>query len=331
MAIFAKVNIPLGIECITYHLPATAYTNKDLVEKAHIPENLVNHRMPTGVTRRFIAASGETAADLGSFAAKKLLEKSKKKASDITLLITSTVTPPYFFPSTSALIQKDIGLSNATVFDVNASCSGGLYAMVIGMQFIERGLASYVLVVATDVATRAGDWASRRAGLFGDGAASLLLSSQGTTQIKGYGLGNDASFSDAAIFPALAYEDAFHDSGGARKRMTVDGKKVSEFAIKVLPRAVSETMRMCGKLISDIDLFIPYQVDHRLFTSLTSAIGISPDKSFYIGQEFGDTFSSSVLLALALAEEQKRLQEHMTIALVSFGAGMTWGVVVLET
>lgn len=322
----------VGILGTGSYLPEKVITNADLEKMVDTTDEWIVSR--TGIRERRIAAAEQAASDLAVQAAKQALERANITADQLDLIIVATVTPDMSFPATACLVQDQLGAKNAATFDLSAACTGFLYGVASGAQFIATGVYRYVLVVGVEVLSRITDWTDRNTCvLFGDGAGAAIL---GPVK-EGYGFQSYELGADGSGAPHLNLK-----AGGSRlpaSEQTVkdnlhylymNGREVFKFAVRVLVNAADEALKKAGLTKEDIDLLIPHQANIRIIDAAVERFGLPEEKVVVNVDRYGNMSSASVPVALNEAWEQGRIQEGDTIVLCGFGGGLTWGATVLR-
>ncbi|TDT70443.1 3-oxoacyl-[acyl-carrier-protein] synthase III [Hypnocyclicus thermotrophus] len=322
----------VGIVGVGAYVPEKIMTNFDLEKIVETSDEWITSR--TGIKERHIAEENEATSDLGYEAAKKALKDANLKPEDIDLIIVATITPDYPFPATAAIIQDKLGAKNAAVFDLEAACSGLVYGIVTGANFISTGAYKNVLVIGAEALSKIMDWTDRNTCvLFGDGAGAVVLSEVE----EGYGvlsfdLGADGSGGHTLDQPG----------GGSRNPATVEtvnnrmhylkmkGKEVFKFAVNVLPKTTLKTLEKAELTIDDVKLYIPHQANFRIIDSAAKKLNESIDKFYMNMDRFGNTSAASIGIALSEIYENKKLKKGDNILLVGFGAGLTYASCVIK-
>ncbi len=282
---------------------------------------------------RRIAGEEEFTSDMGRDAALKALEASGCKAAELDLILFATLTPDYAFPSTACLIQKQIGAEKAAAMDIQAACTGYLYALGVAKAFIESGMYKNVLIVASEKLSSIVDYKDRNTCiLFGDGASAAIISSEGKGLIiKDVTLGADGDQAQLLILPA----------GGARQPasketvenklhyLRMEGKEVFKHAVRRMEAASKDSIEKSGLQESDIAWFVPHQANLRIIESLAKRFNVAPEKVFVTIHKYGNTSASSLGIALDELLREKKLEKGENILLTAFGSGLTWGASVL--
>jgi 3-oxoacyl-[acyl-carrier-protein] synthase-3 len=278
-----------------------------------------------------MAADGETTGDLAFHAATRALEAAGVKASDLDLIVLGTTTPDIIFPSTACLLQHRLGANGCAAFDVNAACSGFMYALGIADQFIRSGQAKKALVVGAETLTRMLDFSDRSTCvLFGDGAGAVVLEASAEPGIIVTRQHADGSYKHLLYNP-VGVSVGFRDdvpNHGVRVMMT--GNDVFKVAVKTLDRIVGETLAAAGMQESDVDWLIPHQANLRIIEATARRLKLSMDRVIVTVDRHGNTSSGSVPLALDEAVRSGKVQRGQTLLLEAFGGGFTWSSALLK-
>lgn len=317
------------------YLPEQTLTNDDF--KKFIDTNDEWIRTRTGICSRHMAG-WEPAWYMGKQSALKAIEKAGINPKEIGLIITSTITSDFLTPSIASVIQHEIGADNAYAFDLNAACSGFVYALDTARCFLHTDEnLKYVLVVATEALSRFVDFEDRGTCiLFGDGSSAAVI--ERSDKIYSSFLASDGSGAkklfarNMQIAPQVKVESDF-DDGFPEKPMHQlyqDGKEVYKFAVKALPKAFNSAAEKIGVTSSDIDWFIPHQANIRIIETAAKNLGISTDRFVVTVDHHGNTSSASIPLALCEAIDKGDIKRGQKLALIGFGAGLTYGSVILE-
>ena len=293
------------------YLPEKVLTNDDLAKLVDTSDEWIQSR--TGIRERHIAAEGQTAGDLGYQAALRALEAAGVDASDIDLIVVGTTTPDLIFPSTACLLQHRLGANGIPAFDVNAACSGFIYALSVAEKFIRCGDAKTALVIGTETLSRIVDWTERTTCvLFGDGAGAAVLKADTETGVLSTHLHADGSKKELLWNPVGV-------SAGFNK-----------YAVKALDGVVDETLQANGLDKHDLDWLIPHQANLRIIEATAKRLDMSMDQVIVTVDKHGNTSSGSVPLALDTAIRSGRVERGQLLLLEAFGGGFTWGSVLLR-
>ena len=306
------------------YLPAKVLTNKDLEQFVDTSDEWIASR--TGIRERHMAAEGETTCDLSLQAATRAMEAAGVTAADLDLIIIGTTTPDIIFPSTACLLQHRLGAIGCPAFDVNAACSGFIYALTIADKFIRSGSARTALVVGAETLTRMLDWTDRSTCvLFGDGAGAVVLKADTDTGILSTHLHADGSKKEMLYNPvgvSVGFKHGEHNSG---VRVMMSGNDVFKYAVKALDSVVEETLLANGLDRHDIDWLIPHQANLRIIEATAKRLDMPMERVIVTVDKHGNTSSGSVPLALDEAVRSGRVQRGQLLLLEAFGGGFTWG------
>ncbi len=307
-------------------LPGSAVSNDDLVLRGiDTSDEWIVSR--TGIKTRYLADSACSASDLALLASQRALAAAGIEADDIDLIIVATSTPDFIFPSTACLLQGKLGNRGATAFDVQAVCSGFVYALSIAEKFIRSGSHKKALVVGAEVFSRILDWQDRSTCvLFGDGAGAVVLEAAEKPGILATALHADGAYKDILSVPGNVC--AGQVIGDPFLRM--EGSAVFKFAVRVLAEVAHECCAAAGIASAEIDYLIPHQANLRIIEATAKRLGLSMDKVVVTVDVHGNTSAASVPLALDAAVRDGRLQPGQKIMLAGVGGGFTWGAVLLE-
>lgn len=307
------------------YLPEKVLTNRDLERMVDTSDEWIFTR--TGIRERHIAAEEELASDLALQASRRALNAAGMSASEIDLIIVATTTPDMVFPSTACILQAKLGAAGAPAFDVQAVCSGFVYALVTADLFIRSGQARSALVVGTEVYSRILDWNDRTTCvLFGDGAGALVLTASEEPGILAGKLHADGSHGDKLTVPGWVC--AGKVSGSPFVRM--DGASVFKFAVKVFEEVAHEVLAAAGKTVADIDWFIPHQANLRIMEATARKLGLPKERVISTVDHHGNTSAASIPLALDESIAAGKIQRGQMLLLEGVGGGFTWGGVLLR-
>ncbi|MGI9539378.1 MAG: beta-ketoacyl-ACP synthase III [Miltoncostaeaceae bacterium] len=311
------------------HAPERVVTNAEIETWVDTTDEWIMSR--TGIRERRFVAEDEAASDLGVIAAERILEDAGLAAADVDVLIVPTASPDHIFPSTAALVADRIGAHKAAAFDLNAGCTGFVYALAQACGLVESGIGRNVLVVGAEALSRLMDTSDRGTCiLFGDAAAGALVvaddDEEGTTGFLGFELGADGSGGPDLVVPAggsrqpLAAVDAPGDAC-----IQMNGREVFKFATRVMVDSCTRLLEAVEMKIDEVDLLIAHQANSRIIDHAVPKLGIDPDKVLNNLDRYGNTSSASIPLVLTEARDAGRLESGHLMLLVAFGAGLTWG------
>lgn len=306
------------------YLPEKILTNHDLEEMVETSDQWITDR--TGIKKRHVAAEGETTCDLAEKATHAALDAAGIGCDEIDLIIVATTTPDRVFPSTACLLQERLGIHGCTAFDIQAVCTGFVYALSVADKFIRSGTHKNALVVGAETLSRIVDWSDRdTCVLFGDGAGAVVLSASDEPGILSTHLHADGR-----------YKELLSTSGGVSEGLngevyiTMQGNEVFKVAVNTLGRIVDETLAANNMQKSDVDWLVPHQANIRIIKATARKLKMSMDHVVTTVQEHGNTSAASVPLALDVAVRDGRIQRGDTLLLEAFGGGFTWGSALLR-
>ena len=311
-------------------LPAKIVTNHDLAKVMDTSDQWIRER--TGICERRIAADGETTADLAEVACRKALEAADVDPAEIDLFVMGTTTPNLVFPSTACLLQKKLGLPDCGAMDVNAACSGFLYALSVADKYIRCGEAKKVLVCGAETLSRITNWSKREtAVLFGDGAGAVVLEAADAPGILSTHIHANGDYGDlltTAVGVSVGYDGLAGNNG--RPEILMRGNEVFKVAVRTLGRVVEETLGANGLQKSDLDWLIPHQANLRIIAAMARMLDMSMDRVIVTVDRHGNTSAASVPLALDEAVRSGKVKRGELLLLEAFGGGFTWGSALLR-
>ncbi len=308
------------------YLPSNRVLNNDLVARG-VDTNDEWIVARTGIKARHLAEAGQTSSDLGLIAAQRAMEMAGVTAEQLDLIIVATSTPDFVFPSTACLLQGKLGNKGATAFDVQAVCSGFVYALTIAEKFIRSGSHKRALVVGAEVFSRILDWNDRgTCVLFGDGAGAVVLEAAGKPGILTTALHADGAHHGILSVPGNVAGGKV--TGDPFLRM--DGQAVFKFAVRVLAEVAHECCEQAQVAPTAIDWLIPHQANIRIIEATAKKMGLPMDKVIVTVDQHGNTSAASVPLALDAAVRDGRIRRGQKVMLEGVGGGFTWGAVLLE-
>lgn len=306
-------------------LPSAPVTNDELAKRVDTSDEWIRTR--TGIRQRHLAAPGQTASDLALEASRNAIAAAGIDAGDIDLIIVATSTPDFVFPSTACLLQAKLGVKGCPAFDLQAVCSGFVYALATADKFIRSGQHRCALVVGAEVFSRILDWNDRgTCVLFGDGAGAVILRADSKPGIMGTILHADGAHAGILSVPGQV-------CGGnvtGHPFLKMDGPAVFKFAVRVLDEVAREVLEMCNVQVSDLDWLIPHQANVRILEATAKRLGIDPEKVVVTVDIHGNTSAASVPLALDVAVRDGRVKRGDKVMLQGVGGGFTWGAVLVE-
>lgn len=306
------------------YLPEKVITNSDLEKIIDTSDEWIQAR--TGIKQRHVAADGQFTSDLAYEASKKAIKAAGIKAKDLDLIVVGTTTPDLVFPSTACLLQSKLGIKEIGAFDVNAACSGYIYALSVADKFIKSGTHKNILVVGVETLTRILNWEDRTtAVLFGDGAGATVITASeepGILSTHIHATGNYADLLTTNVGPSTGFKEDI--------AISMKGNEVFKVAVKTLGRIVDETLEYNNMDKSDIDWLVPHQANLRIISATAKKLKMSMDQVIVTVDKTGNTSAASVPMALDEAIRTGKIQRGQTVLLEAFGGGFTWGSALLK-
>jgi 3-oxoacyl-[acyl-carrier-protein] synthase-3 len=307
------------------YLPPHIVTNDELATRVDTSDEWIVSR--TGIRQRHIADESQTSSDLALEAGRAALAAAGTTAGDLDLIIVATSTPDYVFPSTACLLQAKLGVRGCAAFDVQAVCSGFVYALAVADSFVRSGQSRNALVIGAEVFSRILDWNDRgTCVLFGDGAGAVVLRADERPGVHASVLHADGSQAGILAVPGNVCGGKIVGS----PFLTMDGPAVFKFAVRVLDEVARETVARCGMQLGDIDWLIPHQANVRILDATAKRLGLPPEKLVVTVDRHGNTSAASVPLALDLALRDGRIRPGHKVMLQGVGGGFTWGASLVE-
>jgi 3-oxoacyl-[acyl-carrier-protein] synthase-3 len=321
------------ITAVGKYLPEKRVTNADIEKIVDTSDQWILDR--TGISERRFVASGQTNSDMAAEASRQVLQARGMAASDLDLIIVATVTPDMFFPSTACVLQQKIGATRAWGFDLSGACSGFLYALASGAHFISAGTYRSVLVVGSDVMSSILNFEDRSTCvLFGDGAGAVLLepTSEGEKGVFDFLLRSDGQGGKFLCMPAGGSQVPASHASIDRKMHYVhqDGRQVFKLAINGMVDASREILRRHGYTPANLKLYVPHQANLRIIQAAADRLGLREDQVLVNIQKYANTTAGTIPIGIAEAHQGKRLSRGDLVLLASFGAGLTWGSILLQ-
>ncbi len=310
------------------YLPENCLTNKDLEKMVDTTDQWIRER--TGIEKRHIAVEGQTTVDLAEQASLKAIEAAGIKPQDIDLIVLATTTPDRIFPSTACLLQARLDIHGCAAFDIQAVCTGFVYALGVAEKFIKTGSAKRALVVGGEVISRILNWEDRgTCVLFGDGAGAVVLEASEETGILSTHLHADGDYETLLRVPYGIGQglDAITDENS---KIEMRGNEVFKMAVNTLGRIVDETLAANNLEKSDIDWLVPHQANTRIIQATAKKLKMPMDRVVVTVNEHGNTSAASVPLALDTAVRDGRIKKGEMVLLEAFGGGFTWGSALLR-
>lgn len=310
------------------YLPARALTNADLEKMVDTTDEWIYTR--TGIRQRHIAADNETTCDLAEQAAHRAIEAAGIEHDSIDLIIIATTTPDRVFPSTACLLQERLGIHGCPAFDIQAVCTGFVYALGIADKFIRTGSARRALVIGAETLSRIVDWSDRgTCVLFGDGAGAVVVEASRKPGIISTHLHADGQYKELLTVPA-GISQGYDKVRTHQAFVQMQGNEVFKVAVNTLGRIVDETLAANGLKKSDIQWLVPHQANIRIITATAKKLGMSMDHVVVTVDRHGNTSAASIPLAFDQAVRDGRIQRGETVLMEAFGGGFTWGSVLLN-
>jgi 3-oxoacyl-[acyl-carrier-protein] synthase-3 len=314
------------------YVPVKILTNADLEKIVETSDEWITSR--TGIKERRVAAANEFTSDLAAKAAERAMKMAGVTGDQIQLVIVATITPDMPFPATACLVQHKIGAKRAAAFDLEAACSGFIYGLEVGQQFVMSRTYDTVLVIGAEKLSSIVDWTDRNTCvLFGDGAgAAILQNRENSHGLLTAVMGADGQKANLLHMPGGGSRcPATMDSVAAKLHfLRMDGKETFKNAVQAMCSAANEALRRCELDIAKIKCVIPHQANQRIIDAVGERLGATPEQLFVNLHKYGNTSAASVAIALDEAVAEKRIQRGDLILLVVFGAGLTWGAAVIE-
>ncbi|HER25182.1 MAG TPA: ketoacyl-ACP synthase III [Candidatus Atribacteria bacterium] len=313
------------------YVPEKVLTNEDLEKIVNTNHQWIITR--TGINERRIAEDNEATSDIAVKAALRALEDANIKPQEIDLILVATNSPDMIFPATACLVQKRIKAVNAAALDLQAGCSGAIYALITAWHYIASGFYNNALVIGAETLSKFVDWTDRNTCiLFGDGAGAAVLKADKEKGIISGCLSADGSYGDLIMIPAgLSKNPASHET--VEKKMhyvKMKGNEVFKLAVKNMKRTTIKTLDKCKLSVEDIDCFIPHQANIRIISALARVLRLKKDKVFINLNKYGNTSAASVLIALDEAVKEGKIKNGDIVVLTAFGAGLTCGTIILK-
>jgi len=306
------------------YLPEKVLTNKDIEDIIDTTDEWIQGR--TGIRKRHIVTEGESCSQLAEAAARRALEAAHVDPLEIDLIVVGTTTPDQIFPSTACLLQQRLDIHGCCAFDVQAVCTGFVYAISVADQFIRAGNAKRALVVGAETMSRILDWQDRAtAVLFGDGAGAVVLEASKEPGIISTHLHADGAYADLLQVPGGIGGDR-----NADHYLEMRGTEVFKMAVTTLGRIVDETLEANEMQKSDIDWIVPHQANHRVIQATARKLDMPMNRVVVTVDEHANTSAASIPLAFDTAVRDGRIRRGETILMEGFGGGFTWGTVLLK-
>lgn len=310
------------------YTPSRVLTNDDLTKIVDTSDEWISSR--TGIKKRHIVTD-ELTIDLAEKAAIKALDDAQIDRKDIDLVVVATVTPDNYFPGISQLLQARLGLEKIMAFDINAACSGFLYALQIADKMIKSGAYHNALIVGAETLTRLTDWSDRNTCvLFGDAAGAMVISRSDKNGIKDVIIGSDGDVNGNLICNNVDLKDPFVNKNSVQDHIHMNGREVFKFATRIMPQTVRDLLDQNQMTLDDLNCIVAHQANERIIDKAARDLDYSMDKMFLNIGEYGNTSAASVPLAIDEAIKTGYLKKGDTFITVAFGGGFTWGGALIE-
>lgn len=313
------------------YLPEKILTNADLEKMVDTSDEWILKRV--GIRERRISDENTFTSDLATKAAEQALKNAGLKPEEIDLIVLASITSDMYTPSTACIVQKNLGAVNAVAFDMNAACTGFVFAVVTAAQYLENGMFKNALVIGADALSKVTEYQDRATCvLFGDGAgAAVLQATEEETGVLSSVMGSDGANGDCLTAPSLRCdaEELEKRPYGNPRTIWMDGSAVFKFAVRVMSASAQEVVEKAGKTLDDVKLLVPHQANMRIIDSASKRLGLS-DRTFVNIDKYGNMSSACIPIALCEAVEQGCIGKGDLAVLVGMGGGLTWGSVLIE-
>jgi len=314
------------------YLPEKVLTNVDLEKMVDTTAEWIFTR--TGIGERRVSAEGERTSDLGFFAAERAIHNSGLDKEEIELIIVATMSGDYISPSTAAIIGAKLGIEGTPAFDIAAACSGGIYALSIAKAYIEAGIYKKILLVMPEKMSSIIDYQDRSTCiLFGDGAGAMVVSDSGEGySIEGLSLGADGKQEELLYIPAGGTaKPASEDTLNNREHfLKMNGREIFKHAVRRMGSSIQKSLEIAGLTEADISWFIPHQANMRIIDGLAKRFNVPSERVYKTVHKYGNTSASSTIIAFDELVRKYQLADGSNVVMTAFGAGLTWGAVVLR-
>ena len=322
----------IGIVGTGFYLPEKIMTNYDLEKIVDTTDEWIRTR--TGIKERRIANVDEATSDIAAKAGLNALEKANINPKDIDLLILATHYPDHYFPSTACITQNKLGLTNAVSFDLSAACSGSIYSLFVAESMLKNSNYNTAMIIGTEIFSRTVDWEDRNTCvLFGDGAGAIIIKKdQIGKKIISFNFGSDGSGADLLKIPAGGSKlpTSIKTIEQRQHFIKMEGKKVYKFAKKMMVDSVIQALDEVDLTRKDIDLLIPHQANIRILKAVAKKLHLPLEKIMINLEKYGNTSAASIPIALDEAISQGKIKKGDIVVLTAFGAGLTWGAIIIR-
>jgi 3-oxoacyl-[acyl-carrier-protein] synthase-3 len=324
-------NDRIGIVGVGMNVPNKVLTNFDLEKMVETSDAWIVER--TGIRERRICEPGTATSDLAYPAAVDALKQAGLQPADIDLIIVGTTSPDMIFPSTACVLQHRLGAASAACFDLAAACSGSVFAMITAQQYLQTGRYKHALVVGAEIISNFVDWTDRSTCvLFGDGAGACVMTKVDRGGILATDMGADGSAAELLYIPGGGSKaPSSHASIDQRLHyLRMNGTEVFKLAVRRMAESAKTVLAQAGLSLEDLDCLIPHQANTRIIQAMAKLAGVPMDKVFVNVERYGNTSAASNLMALYEAAQSGAIKRGDRVVLVAFGAGLTWGSILLE-
>jgi len=321
----------IGIVGVGMHVPAKVLTNFDLEKMVETSDEWIQSR--TGIRERRIAEPGTATSDLAVEAAKDALKHAGLTPKDIDLLLVATTSPDMLFPSAACLVQNRLGAPQAVCFDLSAACSGSVFAMITAQQYLAMGRYRRALVIGAEVLSSFVDWTDRSTCvLFGDGAGACVMTPVSRGGILAADMGSDGSAAELLYMPGGgSRHPPSHASVDQQLHfLRMNGTEIFKLAVRRMADSAQAVIRQAGLKAEEVECFIPHQANIRIIEAVAKRAGVPMEKVFVNVDRYGNTSAASNLIALYEAVQGGTITRGDRVVLVAFGAGLTWGSILLQ-
>lgn len=314
------------------YAPERVLTNAELEQMVDTTDEWIVTR--TGIRERRIARDDQATSDLAAAAARRALESAGVRPEQVDMIVVATITPDMPFPNTACLVQTRIGATRAFCFDIEAACSGFVFALEIGRQFVASGAVETALIIGAEKMSSMTNWKDRSTCvLFGDGAGAAVLQARGAPRgILPAVMGSDGALAHLLMVPGggsrLPATEATVREG--KHFLVMEGREVFKHAVTKMVAAAQEVLARTGVDLRDVALIVPHQANHRIIQAIAERLEVPAEKVFSNVERYGNTSAASIIIALDEAARSGRLKPHDLVLLVAFGGGFTWGASLLE-